>query len=180
MDIQNTKTHTMLDARIFDQTRVVHQNGFTLIEVLVAMLILAVGLLGVAALQFKGLKYSTDAAIRSNISVFAYDIADKIRLNRANAQDYAPLNYTVPATRPTGGCTQGNGSDKDNDLNCWYQSFWIDDNSTTDNSSLVPPGTAVSIIRTGSAGTAAEIYTVGFAWTDRESTTHTINYGFKP
>ena len=163
----------MLDAQIFNRCGSAYQNGFTLIEVLVAMLILAVGLLGVAALQFKGLKYSTDAAIRSNISIFAYNIADKIRLNRANANTYLLAAYTVPTTRPTGGCTQAGGSGNTNDLNCWYRSFWIDNDS-----SLVPPGTTISITSAGAG--INEIYTVGFVWTDRESIAHTINYGFQP
>ena len=57
-------------------------------EILVTMLVMAVGLLGIAALQFKGLQYNHDAYVRSQVNFLAYDIADRIRLNRANAASY--------------------------------------------------------------------------------------------
>lgn len=145
--------------------------GFTLIEVLVSMLILAVGLLGIASLQFKGMKYSTDAAIRSNIMMLAYDIADRIRLNRGNADDYLGT-YTVPLNRPAT-CTQTNGADASNDLNCWYQLFWVDNDS-----SHVPPGTVVTIAT--DVATAEQDYSVMFQWTDRENQTRNIDYVFIP
>lgn len=169
MKTQYTKTNIIVAPQLLNTLGNVHRsNGFTLIEVLVSMLILAVGLLGIAALQFKGLKYSTDAAIRSNITILTYDIADKIRLNREQASSYLLPNYTVPNSRPTT-CTQTSGSDSSNDLNCWYQLFWVDTNS-----SHVPPGTVVSITNAGAT------YTVGFVWTDRENIAHTINYLFIP
>lgn len=164
-----TKKNSVVDSELFNKFGSADQSdGFTLIEVLVSMVILAVGLLGVAALQFKGLKYSTDAAIRSNITMLAYDIADRIRLNRGNANGYLVPNYTVPDTRPAG-CTHTQGANSANDLNCWYQLFWINTNA-----SHVPPGTTVSITNAGGN------YTVGFVWTDRESIAHTINYVFIP
>jgi type IV pilus assembly protein PilV len=57
------------------------QRGTTLIEALVAILILSIGLLGIAGLQASTLKYSQGgwarAAVASNLS----DIADRIRTN---------------------------------------------------------------------------------------------------
>ena len=41
-------------------------QGFSLLEVLIAMLVLAVGLLGVAAMQMRGLQYSHDAYLRQS------------------------------------------------------------------------------------------------------------------
>ena len=55
-------------------------GGFTLIEVLVTLVILAVGLLGIASLQLKGAQFNHDAVLRSQISTLAYDIADRVRL----------------------------------------------------------------------------------------------------
>ncbi len=66
-----------------------HRNGgFTLLEVLVAVLILSIGLLGLAGLQATGLRYSTHAAIDSQATFLAYDLLDRIRANRDRAQDY--------------------------------------------------------------------------------------------
>ncbi|WP_137804287.1 type IV pilus modification protein PilV [Pseudomonas sp. G(2018)] len=70
------------------------QEGMTLIEVLVALLILGVGLLGAAALQLNALKYTDSARMTSQASFIAYDMMDRIRANAA-------ADYTV--TPPTSG-----------------------------------------------------------------------------
>lgn len=57
------------------------QAGMTLIEVLIAMLILAIGLLGAAGIQLNALKY-TDSALKSTQASFiAYDLLDRMRAN---------------------------------------------------------------------------------------------------
>ncbi|MNF91848.1 hypothetical protein D3C84_744680 [compost metagenome] len=70
------------------------QEGMTLIEVLVALLILGVGLLGAAAFQLNALKYTDSARMTSQASFIAYDMMDRIRANAA-------ADYTV--TPPTSG-----------------------------------------------------------------------------
>ncbi|NIR58097.1 MAG: type IV pilus modification protein PilV [Gammaproteobacteria bacterium] len=55
------------------------QRGFSLIEVLVAVLVLAVGLLGLAGLQMAGLKQNYEAYLRTQAVNAAYDIADRMR-----------------------------------------------------------------------------------------------------
>lgn len=68
------------------------QEGMTLIEVLVALLILTVGLLGAAAIQLNALKYTDSARMTSQASFIAYDMMDRIRANSG-------ADYTV--TPPT-------------------------------------------------------------------------------
>lgn len=60
-------------------------RGATLIEVLVALFVLSVGLLGVAAMQQVGLRSSHTAHVRSQATALAYDIADRMRANRVAA-----------------------------------------------------------------------------------------------
>lgn len=60
-------------------------SGFTLIEVLVAALVLGIGVLGLATTMLLGLKSNQSAYFRSQASAAAYDMADRIRLNRAAA-----------------------------------------------------------------------------------------------
>jgi type IV pilus assembly protein PilV len=74
-------------ARFFSQT---NEQGFTLIEVLVALVILSVGLIGLAALQTGGLRNNNSALIRSRAVLAAEDILDRMRANRADAlgEDY--------------------------------------------------------------------------------------------
>ncbi|WP_249671592.1 type IV pilus modification protein PilV [Pseudomonas abieticivorans] len=57
------------------------QRGFSLIEVLVALLIMAIGLLGAAAIQLNALKYTDSSSLRSQVSFIAYDMMDRIRAN---------------------------------------------------------------------------------------------------
>jgi type IV pilus assembly protein PilV len=57
-----------------------NQAGFSLLEVLVAVLVLSVGVLGMAGLQLNSMKFNQTATILS------YDIADRMRANRAVAK----------------------------------------------------------------------------------------------
>lgn len=61
-------------------------RGFTLIEVLVALLVLSIGLLGIAGLQLKSLRDSQDAYLRSQASILAADIIERMRANRQEAR----------------------------------------------------------------------------------------------
>lgn len=56
-------------------------SGFTLIEVLVSMVILAIGLLGLAAMQAISLRDNQDAYFYQQATLFAYEMQDRIRSN---------------------------------------------------------------------------------------------------
>lgn len=61
------------------------QIGMTLIEVLVAVLVTATGVMGAAALQLNAVKFNHTANTRSAAVFLANDIADRLRANRASA-----------------------------------------------------------------------------------------------
>ena len=67
--------------------RAMNQHGFTLLEVLIALLILSIGLLGLAALQTTGLRSNTMATTRTHATQLAYDIADRMRANVAGSYE---------------------------------------------------------------------------------------------
>jgi len=69
-------------------------TGFTLIEVLISMVVLAIGLLGLAGLQITSLKNNQSAYNRSQATQLAYDIADRMRAN--SAPDPGAANPTAP------------------------------------------------------------------------------------
>lgn len=75
------------------------QEGATLIEVLVSILILSIGLLSIAALMLKGLNANSGAYYRTQATFNAYDMSDRLRANRQNASDY---NLTLAGSAPTG------------------------------------------------------------------------------
>lgn len=74
----------MLMIREFSKLGFSHsrQHGFTMIEVLVTIVILSIGLLGLASLQANGLRTSYSAYQRSLANSLAYDIIDRMRANR--------------------------------------------------------------------------------------------------
>lgn len=76
-------------------------SGFSLIEVLIALVIISVGLIGLAALQARGLQYNQGAYLRSQANVLAYDMIDRMRINRASAQAGA-YNLSLAASAPSG------------------------------------------------------------------------------
>lgn len=59
------------------------QSGMSLIEVMVAVVILAAGLLGLASLQARSLIWSDSSHYRSIAADLAADLADRLRANRA-------------------------------------------------------------------------------------------------
>ena len=66
------------------------QHGTSLLEVLIAVVILSIGMLGLAGLQLTGLRVNQGAMQRSQASVLVYDILDRMRGDRvvANGGDY--------------------------------------------------------------------------------------------
>lgn len=75
------------------------QGGFSMVEVLVSLLVLSLGLLGLAALQSNGMKATHSAHLRSQATLYAHDILDRMRANReaARAGDY---DLILTATTP--------------------------------------------------------------------------------
>jgi type IV pilus assembly protein PilV len=68
-------------------------SGFTLLEVLIAILVLSFGLLGLAALQAYSLKTNQSANFRSQATALANMMMDNIRANRASIADYYSNTY---------------------------------------------------------------------------------------
>ena len=62
------------------------QRGFTLLEVLIAVMLLAVGLLGLAGLQAVSLRNNHSAYLRSQATMLTYEVIDGMRTNRSAAQ----------------------------------------------------------------------------------------------
>ena len=89
-------------------------GGFSLIEVLIALLVLGFGLLGYALLQTMTLRFTQSANHRTQATNLAYDLLDQMRSNRFQSAWYAtagfnPGDVTVTGCNaigpPTGGVT---------------------------------------------------------------------------
>jgi len=121
-------------------------SGFTLVEVLVALIVLSIGMLGIAALYLESLRASRQALVRTQAVTLASDIADQIRANRAPANAY-----------DCGGtCDAGEGVGLAiTDLNTWRTAV----------AAQLPGGTS-SITYAAAAANAPNIYVVTVSWTE--------------
>ena len=96
---------------VFSRSRA---SGFSMIEVLVALVVLAIGLLGFALLQTMNLRFTQSANYRTQATNLAYDLLDQMRANRYQAAWYAGSSGAsfnagevsdIECSRPTGAVT---------------------------------------------------------------------------
>lgn len=64
-------------------------QGFTLIEVLVAMLVMAIGLLGLAGLQMKSLNSTQETYFQTQADLLINDLITRIRANKSGTYTQA-------------------------------------------------------------------------------------------
>lgn len=79
--------------------------GFTLVEALVALVVLSIGMLGIAALYVESLRAGRTALTRTQAIALAGDMADRIRANRAGGTAYAKVATDAGALSVN--CQQG-------------------------------------------------------------------------
>jgi type IV pilus assembly protein PilV len=72
-----------------NRTRASFPRGLSMIEVLVAIVIISLGLLGMAGLQASSLRGSQSAVYRGQAVQFAADMAERMRGNLGDARNYA-------------------------------------------------------------------------------------------
>ncbi|MCW8917793.1 MAG: type IV pilus modification protein PilV [Gammaproteobacteria bacterium] len=97
-------------------------SGFTLIEVLVTLLVLSIGLLGLAGMQITALKNSHGSSLRNQATALSQEIGERIRSNRADAQSgaYDIAVGALPADSPDCETAPCSGSEMAAyDLNEW-------------------------------------------------------------
>lgn len=75
------------------------QRGVTLIESMVALLVVSIGLLGIAALQITAVKQNNSALHHSQAVLIAYNITDRIRANIPQFNNYAGISTSNSYTQ---------------------------------------------------------------------------------
>lgn len=95
----------------------IHTKGLGLTEVLISMLILSVGMLGMAGLQIRGLQASHDSYYRTQAVALVQDMADRMRTNLGNVGSYIIDSTTTDYDRPdcldANNCAVGNMANVD-------------------------------------------------------------------
>jgi len=125
-------------------------TGFTLIEVLIAMLVLAGGLLGLAGLQATSLSNGQSAYNRSQATQLAYQLADNMRANIPGVAAYTGSATQIANCLTTVGCIPSQMAQ--NDLYQWNLAV----------TTALPGGV-------GTIAVTAGVYTITISWTDKNN-----------
>ena len=134
-------------------------RGFTMVEALVALVVLAVGMLGIAGLYVTTLRSGSSAIFRMQAVNLATDMADRIRANRNAGLFYndAPAGNNCFGTGATD-CTPEQMAQ--NDLLLW----------NTQLAQILPSGTGTVVV----AGASAPFsYTITVTWFEQGSDANT-------
>jgi type IV pilus assembly protein PilV len=136
--------------------------GFTLVEVLVALLVLSIGLLGIGKMMMLSARANDSAYMRSQATALAYTMLDAMRANRVAAisQGYDTAQV-VPAQQGCAnaapGCTSGQTAQ--NDTFMWNQAL----------ATALPSGAGTVVTATVPVGTGASniTATITVTWSDK-------------
>ncbi len=131
------------------------QGGFSIVEVLVALIVLAVGMLGIASLYVDSLRAGRAALLRTQAVFLATDMADRIR-----------ANPTAGAAYGLGGADNGCAAGVADSVNCTpaemaAQDIFIWQDQIAE---LLPQGAAGTIVH--NPGTLPDTYTISVTWPD--------------
>jgi type IV pilus assembly protein PilV len=99
-----------------------HIKGATMVEAMVALVVLSVGMLGIASLYVTSLQAGRTALVRTQAVTQVNDMIDRIRAN-ALARDAYDLSKSNGGKPTSQGCIAG-------DTNCSYQELAQDDLAT--------------------------------------------------
>ncbi len=146
------------------------QTGVGLIEAMVTMFVLSIGLLGMAFAQTWSLRYGQDAYMRTQATLIAYELIDKMRVHNIPADHTGATLYTqARASGNVGACVATTAS-VDNARNCFYDAL---DELPSGNAEITADGKdyAITIVwlnreaaRNTSIDTQAECEASGRVW----------------
>lgn len=128
------------------------QRGISLVEAMIAVLVLSIGLIGLASLQISGLRFNRDAFLRSQATVLAYDVIEQMRIDSENAIDNSAYTGSYAQADAQAGCTIGS-SDSTSAITCWRVRL---------RDTL--PGATLAVA--GPAGADNDQFTVSVTWSD--------------
>lgn len=136
-------------------------SGFSLIEILVAVLILGVGLLATARMQIAGIQNTQGGYMRAQASNLAYDMVDRMRTNTPAVTD-GDYDLAIDGATPTVVACKGQAVSCSTTEMADFDQFWW--RSTID--AFLPSG--AGSIETEDNGTFTTV-TVTLTWFDPTS-----------
>lgn len=113
-------------------------HGSSLIEVMVALFVLAIGLLGFAGLQTEGITMGRQAYMNSQAAFLAQDMVERMVANLAEARSAGyDLNYGQTVTAPNPNCNAGTTTCSPSQMADYDRNQWL-----TNVSNALPAGEA--------------------------------------
>jgi type IV pilus assembly protein PilV len=127
---------------------------------MVALLVLSVGILGLASLQTASLRFNTSAYQRTQATVLASDMADRMRANRQAAMNN---EYIVALEDPAPACAPPNpaGTVAQQDISAWRSAM-----------ACRLPGSTGSVTRNGNE------FTLTVLWDDSQGQEAPLQFQF--
>jgi len=146
------------------------QTGFTLLEVMIALVIFSIGLLGLAGMQAAGIRNNQISHTRTVASQLVYDMADRIRNNRT-------ANYETAIAGDTSNCVTGNCNSAQMasfDKQEWNTAINNPAVVTTIKNSVSPLRNGVGFITQQTTGSGIIFYRVSVSWDESNGGASTV------
>lgn len=128
-------------------TSATRSHGFTMLETLIAILILSFGLLGIAGIYVAAVQNNKSASLRTLATQQSYDMADRMRANLAGLTVPLPAMpyYHLPTANPHASCyTTAKCDPQQMAENDYYE--WNNAGSSASNARVLPGGAGVTCL----------------------------------
>lgn len=131
------------------------QAGFSMIEVLITILVFAIGMLGIASLQTAGMRLTRDAELTGQASILATSMADRMRGNISFTSSYSDVDGTDRTCLDEGSDTpEPTCSVAEEEMIKWNEEI----------ASVLPAGS-------GAVTNNLSTYTITITWTESQDST---------
>lgn len=159
--------------------------GFGLVEVLVALLVVSIGVLGIAGLQLTGMKQSTNSFNRSKALMLTEDIATRMRINHQGVlngfyagYDSSTLGSGACSVKPSPYCQASVGQPAQECTSEQLATFdlfsvtcgdWGETAANAGVKGLLPDGAALVVQCSDTPCTDQSTYTLSVSWSEQKT-----------
>lgn len=147
-------------------------TGVSLLEVLISLVIMSIGLLGIASLQIQSKRASFEAIQRTTATMLTHEVVERMRNNTSTLSDYlVTVGGGTITSEPSPNCRDANTCTPQqlalHDLWEWEQALdgAAETSGSANTGGLVSPTACI----TGPAGGGSGFYTVAIAWRGQTS-----------
>ena len=136
------------------------ENGFTIVEIMVALVILSVGLMATAYMQTRSVQFGNESQNRSQINLVVSDMIDRMRSSMIQASTASSSTYTdlITETELSTSTCDHTSADPRNDVICFYNEL----------ATLVPTSNMQITIEDLDNNGSGDSYQITVYWSDQQ------------